>query len=83
MGLKINIYSRGITQTGTRNFSPGWYYQPGLKIPAPRTTVGQGPLLPEAKNVEVNVKLGHRSKVCSLVVNKGLPMILTTLFYIV
>jgi len=25
LGLKINIYSRGITQTGTKTFSPGWY----------------------------------------------------------
>ena len=78
-GLKINIYSRGITQTGTKGkllvsagtkdscpaddrwagtFSPGWYYEPGLKCP----------LVPGAKNAEANTKLGHRSKVCSLVV---------------
>ena len=42
--------------TGT--FSPGWYYEPGLK----------GPLVPAAKNVETKAKLEHRSKVCSLVV---------------
>ena len=68
-GLKINIYSRDITQTGTKDlchsddrwagtFSPGWYYEPGLK----------GHLVPTAKNTEANAKLGHRSKVCSLVV---------------
>jgi len=68
-GLKINIYSRFIIQTGTKDpchvddrwaetFSPCWYYEPGLK----------GPLVSAAKNVEANVKLGHRSKVCSLVV---------------
>ena len=39
-------------------FSPGWYYEPGLK----------GPLVPAAKNAEANAKLGYRSKVCSLVV---------------
>jgi len=39
-------------------FSRDWYYQPGLK----------GPLVPGAKNAEANAKLGHRSKVCSLVV---------------
>jgi len=39
-------------------FSAGWYYQPGLN----------GPLVPAAKNAEANAKLGHRSKVCSLVV---------------
>ena len=31
-GLKINIYSRGITQTGTKSFSPSWSYQSGLKV---------------------------------------------------
>ena len=41
-------------------FSPGWYYQPGLK----------GPLVPGAKNAEANANLGHRSKVCSLVVTQ-------------
>ena len=41
--------------------SPGWYYQPGLK----------GPLVPGTKNAEANAKLGHRSKVCSLVVSLG------------
>ena len=40
-------------------FSPGWYYEPGLK----------GPLVPTTKNVEANIKLGYRSKVCSLVVD--------------
>ena len=45
-------------------FSPGWYYEPGLK----------GPLVPAAKNAEANVKLGHRSKVCSLVVSIRLLM---------
>ena len=45
--------------TGSKGtFSPGWYYQPGTK----------GPLVPGAKNAETNAKLGHRSKVCSLVV---------------
>ena len=39
-------------------FSPDWYYEPGLK----------GSLVPAAKNTEANAKLGHRSKVCSLVV---------------
>ena len=54
-GLKINIYSRGITQTGTKDpcpaddrwagtFSPGWYYEPGLK----------DPLVPAVKNTEAN-----------------------------
>jgi len=37
-------------------FSPGW--QPGLKEP----------FVPGAKNAEANAKLGHRCKVCSLVV---------------
>ena len=89
-GLKINIYSRGITQTGTKTFSPGWvipagtkdpchaddrwagtfspgwYYEPGLK----------GPLVPAAKNAEANAKLGHRSKVCSLVVTGILLLVI-------
>ena len=67
-GLKINIYFRGITQTRTKDpcpaddrwvgtFSPGWYYQPGLK----------GPLVPGVKNAEANAKLRHRFKICSLV----------------
>ena len=43
------------------NFSPGCYYEPGLK----------GPLVPAAKNAEANAKLKHRSKVCYLVVNRG------------
>ena len=43
-------------------FSPGWYYQPGLK----------GPLVPGAKNAEANAKLGYRSKVYSLVVMRSL-----------
>ena len=30
--LKINIYSRDITQTGIKTFSLGWYYRPGLKV---------------------------------------------------
>ena len=47
-------------------FSPGWYYKQGLK----------GPLVPAAKNVEANAKLGHRSKVCSLVVCCQLSRIL-------
>ena len=42
-------------------FSPGWYYEPGLK----------DPLVPAAKNTEANAKLGHRSKVYSLVVGAG------------
>ena len=89
-GLKINIYSRGITQIGTKTFSPGWYYQPGLKVPAGTKypchaddhwagtfspgwyyepgLKGPYPLVPAAKNTEANVKLGHRSKVYSLVV---------------
>ena len=83
-GLKINIYSRGITQSGTkgylqsrlvipagtkdpchaedrwaRTFSPGWYYEPGLK----------GPLVPTTKIAEANAKLEHRSKICYLVVH--------------
>ena len=94
-GLKINIYSRGITQTRTKSFSPGWYYQPGLKIylysrlvipartknpcPTDDRWAGtfspswyyepglKGPLVSRTKNVEANAKLGHRSKVCSLV----------------
>ena len=48
--------------TGTKGstFSPCWYYQPGVKKP----------LVPGAKNAETNVKLGYRSKVCSLVVHE-------------
>ena len=41
-------------------FSPGWRYQPELKAS----------LVPGAKNAEANAKLGHRSKVCSLVVDR-------------
>ena len=88
-GLKINIYSQDITQTGTKAFSPGWYYQPGLKVIPAGTkdpchsddrwagtfSLGwyyepglKGPLVPAVKNAEANAKLGHRSKVCSLVV---------------
>ena len=68
-GLKINIYSRGITQTGTKDpcpaddrwaetFSPDWYYEPRLK----------GHLVLTVKNAEANAKLEHRSKVYSVVV---------------
>ena len=86
-GLKINIYSWGITQTGTKSFSPGWYYQPGAgtkdPCPADDRWAGtfspgwyyepglNGPLVPAAKNAEANAKLEHRSKVCSLVVSEG------------
>ena len=52
-------------------FSPGWYYEPGLK----------GPLVPAAKNAEANAKLEHRSKVCSLVVMARFPHLAMTNSY--
>ena len=68
-GTKDYLQSRLVIPAGTKDpcpaddrwagtFSPGWYYQPGLK----------SPLVPGAKNAEANAKLEHRSKVCYLVV---------------
>ena len=60
-GTKDSRNDVPLTHLGNRwagTFSPGWYYEPGLK----------GPLVPRAKNAEANAKLGHRSKVCSVVV---------------
>ena len=59
-GLKINIYSRGITQTGTKTFSPGWYYQPGLKVQSrlviPAGTKAFSPGLGDAPGIKINLQ---------------------------
>ena len=54
---------------GWRTFSPGLAVGQGPLVSVGDTNMTKGLLVPGAKNAEANAKLGHRSKVCSLVVS--------------